>query len=65
MTKLFLAETVRGIAIEGQSIMGAYGYAHGFNMERYVRDALVLPIFGGSSAIQRGNIANLMHLPRG
>lgn len=65
MTKLYLAETVRGIALECQTIMGAYGYAQGFNMERYVRDALVLPIFGGSSAIQRSNIANLMKLPRG
>jgi alkylation response protein AidB-like acyl-CoA dehydrogenase len=44
--------------------MGAYGYAHGFNMERYVRDILAIPIYGGSSAIQRNNIANLMKLPR-
>lgn len=64
MTKLFLAETVRGIALDCQTVMGAYGYAEGFGMERYVRDALVLPIFGGSSAIQRSNIANLMRLPR-
>lgn len=64
MTKLYLAETIRGIALDCQTIMGAYGYAHGFSMERYVRDALVLPIFGGSSAIQRGNIANLLRLPR-
>jgi alkylation response protein AidB-like acyl-CoA dehydrogenase len=64
MTKLFVAETVRGIVLDCQTVMGAYGYAEGFNMERYVRDALVLPIFGGSSAIQRTNIASLMKLPR-
>ncbi|HXD02358.1 MAG TPA: acyl-CoA dehydrogenase family protein [Novosphingobium sp.] len=34
-------------------------------MERYVRDAMVLPIFGGSTAIQRNNIASLMRLPKG
>jgi alkylation response protein AidB-like acyl-CoA dehydrogenase len=33
-------------------------------MERYVRDILVMPIWGGSSAIQKNNIANLMQLPR-
>ena len=65
MTKLFVSETVRDITITCQQVMGAYGYAEGFNMERYVRDALVLPIFGGSSAIQRTNIANLMKLPKG
>lgn len=64
MTKLYVSETVRDITITCQMVMGAYGYAEGFNMERYVRDALVLPIFGGSSAIQKSNIANLLRLPR-
>jgi alkylation response protein AidB-like acyl-CoA dehydrogenase len=44
--------------------MGAYGYARGFGMERHVRDVLGVPIYGGSTAIQRNNIANLMKLPR-
>jgi alkylation response protein AidB-like acyl-CoA dehydrogenase len=33
-------------------------------MERYVRDVLIMPILGGSSAIQKNNIANLLKLPR-
>jgi alkylation response protein AidB-like acyl-CoA dehydrogenase len=33
-------------------------------MERYVRDSLPLPIFGGSSAIQRNNIGNWLGLPK-
>ncbi|HEY6869605.1 MAG TPA: acyl-CoA dehydrogenase family protein [Novosphingobium sp.] len=65
MTKLYVAETVRDICITCQMVMGAYGYAEGFSMERYVRDAMVLPIFGGSSAIQKTNIANLLKLPKG
>jgi alkylation response protein AidB-like acyl-CoA dehydrogenase len=64
MTKLFLSETAKGIVLDCQTVMGAYGYAEGFNMERYVRDVLAFPIFGGSSAIQRNNIASLMSLPR-
>jgi alkylation response protein AidB-like acyl-CoA dehydrogenase len=64
MAKLFVSDTARDIVLTCQQILGAYGYAQGFAMERYVRDALVMPIWGGSSAIQKNNIANLMRLPR-
>jgi alkylation response protein AidB-like acyl-CoA dehydrogenase len=64
MAKLFVADTARDIVLTCQQVLGAYGYAHGFAMERYVRDVLVMPIWGGSSAIQKNNIANLMRLPR-
>lgn len=64
MTKLFVADTAVEIVLKCQRVLGAYGYAKGFAMERLVRDALVLPIFGGSSAIQKGNIATMMKLPR-
>lgn len=64
MTKLYLSETIRDIVIECQQVMGAYGYSEDFDMERYVRDAMVLPIFGGSTAVQKNNIASLMRLPK-
>lgn len=65
MAKLFITENAKEIVLScQQSVMGAYGYAHGFSMERYVRDVLGGPIYGGSSAIQRNNIANLLKLPR-
>ncbi len=64
MAKLFATEAAKAIALDGQTVMGAYGYASDFDMERYVRDALLLPIIGGSSAIQRNNIANRLGLPR-
>ena len=65
MAKLFITENAKEIVLScQQSVMGAYGYAHGFNMERCVRDVLGPTIYGGSSAIQRNNIANLMKLPR-
>ncbi|WP_219215983.1 acyl-CoA dehydrogenase family protein [Variovorax boronicumulans] len=56
MAKLFATEAARAIALEAQTILGAYGYVKDFDTERHVRDALLLPIIGGSSAIQRGNI---------
>jgi alkylation response protein AidB-like acyl-CoA dehydrogenase len=65
MTKQFVSDTARDIVLSCQQyVMGAYGYAEGFNMERLVRDVLIFPIAGGSTAIQRNNIANLMKLPR-
>lgn len=64
MAKLFVCDTARDIVLQCQQVLGAYGYAHGFAMERFVRDVLVTPIWGGSSAIQKNNIANLMRLPR-
>lgn len=56
MTKLFASEVAKEVALDCQTIFGAYGYVKEFDSERYVRDALGLPIIGGSSAIQRNNI---------
>lgn len=65
MAKMFVSENAKEIILSCQQyVMGAYGYAKGFNMERIVRDILAVPIYGGSTAIQRNNIANLMKLPR-
>ena len=59
MAKLFASEAARAITLEAQTIFGAYGYVKEFDVERYVRDALILPILGGSSAIQKTNIYKL------
>lgn len=64
MTKLFVTETAKSIVLDSQEVMGAYGYVKDFDVERYVRDVLLLPIIGGSSAVQRNNIANWMGLGR-
>lgn len=64
MAKLFVCETAREIVLSCQQVMGAYGYVRDFDMERYVRDILVMPILGGSSAIQKNNICNRLKLPR-
>lgn len=64
MAKLFVCDTARDIVLTCQQVLGAYGYVKDFDMERYVRDILVMPILGGSSAIQKNNICNLLKLPR-
>lgn len=64
MAKMFTTEMAKEIVLEAQTILGAYGYVKDFPVERYVRDVLVMPILGGSTAIQKNNIANWMGLPR-
>ena len=65
MAKLFVCERAKQIILNCQTVLGAYGCVRGFDMERLVRDILILPIAGGSSAIQRNNIASSMGLPKG
>ena len=60
MAKLFATEIAKTVALECQTILGAYGYVKDFDAERYVRDALLMPIIGGSSAVQRNNIFKLV-----
>jgi alkylation response protein AidB-like acyl-CoA dehydrogenase len=60
MAKLFASESAKAVALECLTIHGAYGYVKGFDVERYVRDALLMPIIGGSSAIQLNNIFKSM-----
>lgn len=62
MAKLFVCDTARDIVLACQQIMGAYGYIKEFDMERHVRDVLVMPILGGSSAIQKNNICKMLKL---
>ena len=65
MAKLFVADTAVEIALICQRVMGAYGLAEGHDMERHVRDLLGMPIVGGSSNMQKNNIANRLGLRGG
>jgi alkylation response protein AidB-like acyl-CoA dehydrogenase len=62
MAKLFICEEARSAVLQCQSVLGAYGCIAGSDMERYVRDSQILPLVGGSSAIQRNNIAKQLGL---
>jgi alkylation response protein AidB-like acyl-CoA dehydrogenase len=62
MAKLFICERAKQIVLNCQLILGAYGCDGEFDMQRYVRDILILPIAGGSSAIQRNNLAKRLRL---
>ena len=63
MAKLFIADTGVEIALACQQIMGAYALSDSYDMERNVRDLLGMPIVGGSSDMQKNNLAGLWKLP--
>lgn len=62
MAKLFVADTGVEIALACQQVMGAYALSDDYDMDRHVRDLLGMPIVGGSSDMQRNNLASLMRL---
>jgi isovaleryl-CoA dehydrogenase len=53
MAKLKVTEVAKRTALEGMQLMGGYGYATEYDMERHVRSALVMPIYAGTNEIQR------------
>ena len=57
MVKLFVTEAAKRAALDGMQMMGGYGYASEYDMERLVRQTLVSTIYGGTSEIQRTIIA--------
>jgi isovaleryl-CoA dehydrogenase len=62
MAKLKVTETAKAIALEGMQMMGGYGYATEYDMERHVRGALVGTIYGGTSEIQREIVGKTLGL---
>lgn len=62
MAKLFVADTGVQIALACQQVMGAYALSDAYDIERNVRDLLGMPIVGGSSDMQRNNLASMLKL---
>ena len=57
MAKLFASEAANKIAYQALQIHGGYGYSKEYIIEQIYRDARVLPIYEGTSEIQRLIIA--------
>jgi isovaleryl-CoA dehydrogenase len=62
MAKLKATETAKRTALEAMQMMGGYGYAVEYDMERQVRTAVVTTIYGGTSEIQRDIIGKTLGL---
>ncbi|MFT4127306.1 MAG: acyl-CoA dehydrogenase family protein [Gordonia sp. (in: high G+C Gram-positive bacteria)] len=53
MVKLKATETAKAMAIDGMQMMGGYGYATEFDMERIMRGSIISTVYGGTNEIQR------------
>ena len=62
MAKLACTELAKRCALEGMQVMGGYGYAKEYPMERHLRSAVVTTIYGGTSEIQKNIIAKTLGL---
>lgn len=62
MAKLFCADVGVEIGLACQQVVGAYGLSDAYDIERNVRDLLGMPIVGGSSDMQKNNLAKLLRL---
>jgi len=58
--KLFATEMAKKVTQDGMQVMGGYGYMMDSDMQRYVRDALLGTIGGGTNQIQRLIIGKLL-----
>ncbi|HBY95406.1 MAG TPA: acyl-CoA dehydrogenase [Chloroflexi bacterium] len=62
MSKYFATETAKKIVVQGINILGRNGSTLEFDMQRYLRDVLVLCIGGGTTQIQKNIVAQTMGL---
>ncbi len=62
MAKLKTSEVAKHAALEGMQMLGGYGYATEYGMERLLRATLPATVFGGSSEIQRDIIGKTFGL---
>jgi len=62
MAKYFASETAKKIALQGINILGREGARYGHDMQRYLRDVIVLSIGGGTTEIQKNIIGKQMGL---
>ncbi len=62
MAKLKTSEVAKHAALEGMQMLGGYGYATEYGMERLLRATLPATVFGGTSEIQRDIIGKTFGL---
>ena len=58
--KCFANEIVRSVTANGLQVMGGYGYHKEYGMEQRVRDSFAWGIAGGTTDVQKTNIAAAM-----
>lgn len=62
MAKLKATELAKHLSLEGMQMLGGYGYATEYGMERLLRLSVVSTVYGGTSEIQRDIIGKTLGL---
>jgi alkylation response protein AidB-like acyl-CoA dehydrogenase len=65
MCKYFSAETSKNIIMQGINILGPDGSSMEHDLQRYLRDILILPIGGGTTQIQKNIISKNLGMSGG
>lgn len=58
MTKYYATKIAREVSLMAMEIHGGYGYCKEYDISRFVKDSLVLPIGGGTPQANKNIIAN-------
>ncbi len=62
MAKVYAADVCKQVCLDGMQIMGGAGYIRESNMQRYLREAVLNTIVGGTNEIQRNTIGMALEL---
>src|SRR4051794_26096146 len=62
--KRFAADTAMEVATDAVQVYGGYGFIKDYPLEKPMRDAQIMPLFQGTSQIQRPGLARGTLLPR-
>jgi butyryl-CoA dehydrogenase len=62
MSKVKMTEVAKRVALEGVQMMGGYGYATEYGMERHLRHSIAPTIYAGTNEIQREIISSTIGL---
>lgn len=62
MTKTYCTDICKEVCLDGLQIMGGAGYIQEANMQRYLREAVLNTIVGGTNEIQRNTIGIALEL---
>lgn len=62
MSKVKMTEVAKMVALEGVQLMGGYGYATEYGMERHLRHSIAPTIYAGTNEVQREIISSTLGL---
>lgn len=57
MIKFYITDAAFDVCNTAVQVLGGYGYMHDYPVERYMRNARIFQIFGGTNQIKRKNLA--------